>query len=159
LHNLHAKNVKTPSTYPSTQDYISRLQEVAMNLTEKNRKLRKKHAQLGEKVAALMGVDLVRQRDKWKEGVKELRAVFDGLEKQGIAVTRDWKVHWDHQVRSAFRSGQLFRKWQVVCSLVSEPIRGDWRLIGLDRTVARMSTKRMGNKRRDENSFEFPICV
>lgn len=104
------------------------MQEVAMNLTEKNRKLRKKHAQLGEKVAALMGVDLVRQRDKWKEGVKELRAVFDGLEKQGIAVTRDWKAHWDHQVRKAFRSGQLFRKWQVVYRLVSNPIQGDWRL-------------------------------
>lgn len=81
------------------QDYITRLQVVAMNLTEKNRKLRKKHAQLGEKVGALMAVDLVRQRERWKEGVRDLRAVFDGLEKQGVAVTRDWRAHWDHQVR------------------------------------------------------------
>jgi dynein heavy chain 2 len=97
--------------YPSLQDYISRLQEVAMNLTEKNRKLRKKHAQLGEKVAALMSVDLVRQRDKWKEGVKELRAVFDGLEKQGIAVTRDWKVHWDNQVSSRWAAFLYVTGW------------------------------------------------
>lgn len=51
------------------------LQGVANGLTDKNRRLRKWHRVLGEKVCDMMNLDLVRQRDRWARGVKELREV------------------------------------------------------------------------------------
>eukprot|EP00899_Mesostigma_viride_P029629 jgi/Mesvir1/9851/Mv22388-RA.1 len=88
----------------SLENYIARLKGVADSLTEKNRRLRKWHAWMGEKVAALMDVDLIRGRDKWKEGVKELRAKFDEIEREGFADTREWRLHWDHQLYKALEA-------------------------------------------------------
>ena len=47
-------------------------------------------------------MDLVRQKEAWKRGVKEIRTVFANLEAE---FRRDlqsaWRVHWDHQLYKA----------------------------------------------------------
>ena len=84
------------------EKYIGKLQTVAGVLTDKNRRLRKWHGTLGEKVCALFAMDLVRQKEAWKRAVKELRSIFANLE---IEFRKDlqsaWRVHWDHQLYKA----------------------------------------------------------
>ena len=65
--------------------YIDKLQAAAERITTENRKLRKYHNMIGERVSQLMSIDLLRHQEKWKEGVKEIRNIMDSLENQGIA--------------------------------------------------------------------------
>ena len=62
------------------ETYIGKLQNVASVLTDKNRRLRKWHRTITEKVTALFAMDLVRQKEAWKRAVKELRLIFANLE-------------------------------------------------------------------------------
>ncbi|KAG2486208.1 hypothetical protein HYH03_015170 [Edaphochlamys debaryana] len=83
--------------------YVRRLNEVADRLAEKNRTLRKWHSVLADKVVTLAGTDLVRHKDKWAAGVKEMREIFARLEAEGY--TREsqavWRQHWDFQLYKA----------------------------------------------------------
>nr|ADI46856.1 DHC1bf [Volvox carteri f. nagariensis] len=83
--------------------YVRRLNEVADRLADKNRTLRKWNAMLTEKVVTLAGTDLVRHKDKWAAGVKEMRDIFGRLESEGY--TREsqqvWRQHWDFQLYKA----------------------------------------------------------
>uniref|UniRef100_A0AAY5E9K0 Cytoplasmic dynein 2 heavy chain 1 n=1 Tax=Electrophorus electricus TaxID=8005 RepID=A0AAY5E9K0_ELEEL len=83
--------------------YISRLQNAAERLSTENRKLRKWHSDFTDKVGVLMGVDLLRQQQRWKDGLQELRTGFATLEAQGIRVSdmRAWRQHWNHQLYKA----------------------------------------------------------
>ncbi|MEW5298925.1 MAG: hypothetical protein WDW36_001995 [Sanguina aurantia] len=83
--------------------YVKRLNDVADRLAEKNRQLRKWHAVLGERVVALMGTDLVRHKDKWAAGVKEMRDIFARLEGAGYSRESQmlWRQHWDFQLYKA----------------------------------------------------------
>ena len=102
------KNARTAMGAPLTwnnvselEGYVGRLQAACSNLTSKNRRLRAHHARVRDKVAALMSVDLVRARDRWKEGIKDLRASFDKIERSmGLNPndTREWRMHWDYQL-------------------------------------------------------------
>ena len=84
------------------EKYIGKLQSVAGTLTDKNRRLRKWHRMLAEKVCQLFSMDLVRQKEAWKRGVKEIRTIFANLE---IEFRKDlqqaWRVHWDYQLYKA----------------------------------------------------------
>ncbi|XP_015268586.1 PREDICTED: cytoplasmic dynein 2 heavy chain 1 [Gekko japonicus] len=83
--------------------YIKKLQSAAERLATENRKLRKWHTTFAEKVVGLMNIDLLRQQQRWKDGLQELRAVFSGLEAQGF-LSRDmkaWRLHWNHQLYKA----------------------------------------------------------
>lgn len=66
--------------------YIDRLQKSAEKITSENRKLRKIHGNVASKVAALLGTDLLRSQDKWKDLVREIRAIMDALEAQGYKI-------------------------------------------------------------------------
>nr|WAW84826.1 cytoplasmic dynein 2 heavy chain 1 [Halisarca dujardinii] len=83
--------------------YIGKLQRAADKLTSQNRHLRHVHASLGEKVAALMSVDLLRQQQKWKDVLGDMRAVMGNLIQEGYNPTnmRSWRLHWDHQLYKA----------------------------------------------------------
>lgn len=65
-----------------------------------HRQLRKWHAVLGERVVALMGTDLVRHKDKWASGVKEMRDIFARLEGAGYS-----------------RESQMVREREQLCRL------------------------------------------
>nr|BBC28429.1 cytoplasmic dynein 1b heavy chain [Yamagishiella unicocca] len=83
--------------------YVRRLNEVADRLAEKNRTLRKWHSVLSDKVVTLAGTDLVRHKDKWAAGVKEMRDVFGRLEAEGYSRESQqvWRQHWDFQLYKA----------------------------------------------------------
>ncbi|XP_077154625.1 cytoplasmic dynein 2 heavy chain 1 isoform X4 [Ranitomeya variabilis] len=89
------------------QSYIEKLQSVADQLSTENRKLRKKHTDFSQKpfsqVVALMSVDLLRQQQRWKDGLLEMRSVVSSLEYQGMRSgdMKAWRQHWDHQLYKA----------------------------------------------------------
>ncbi|XP_018422828.1 PREDICTED: cytoplasmic dynein 2 heavy chain 1 [Nanorana parkeri] len=85
------------------QSYIEKLQNSAELLSTENRKLRKKHTDFCEKVVALMNVDLLRQQQRWKDGLVEMRSVFSNLEYRGMRSSdmKAWRQHWDHQLYKA----------------------------------------------------------
>ncbi|KFP56623.1 Cytoplasmic dynein 2 heavy chain 1, partial [Cariama cristata] len=62
--------------------YIQKLQAAAERLSTENRKLRKWHTNFIEKVISLMNIDLLRQQQRWKDGLQELRTGFASLESQ-----------------------------------------------------------------------------
>ncbi|KFV17286.1 Cytoplasmic dynein 2 heavy chain 1, partial [Tauraco erythrolophus] len=62
--------------------YIQKLQAAAERLSTENRKLRKWHTNFVEKVISLMNIDLLRQQQRWKDGLQELRTGFASLESQ-----------------------------------------------------------------------------
>jgi dynein heavy chain 2 len=81
--------------------YMKDLKAAMDVLTRKNRRLRRAHEALSDIVVALMSVDLVRQRDKWKASLEEMKAIFKQVEDEGFVDGRAWRVHWDHQLFKA----------------------------------------------------------
>ncbi|XP_010013378.1 PREDICTED: cytoplasmic dynein 2 heavy chain 1-like, partial [Nestor notabilis] len=83
--------------------YIQKLQAAAERLSTENRKLRKWHTNFIEKVVSLMNIDLLRQQQRWKDGVQELRTGFASLESQGFKSCdmKAWRQHWNHQLYKA----------------------------------------------------------
>uniref|UniRef100_A0A8C0I8A9 Cytoplasmic dynein 2 heavy chain 1 n=1 Tax=Bubo bubo TaxID=30461 RepID=A0A8C0I8A9_BUBBB len=83
--------------------YIQKLQAAAERLSTENRKLRKWHTNFIEKVISLMNIDLLRQQQRWKGGLQELRTGFASLESQGFKPCdmKAWRQHWNHQLYKA----------------------------------------------------------
>ncbi|NXV90779.1 DYHC2 protein, partial [Calonectris borealis] len=83
--------------------YIQKLQAAAERLSAENRKLRKWHTNFIEKVISLMNIDLLRQQQRWKDGLQELRTGFASLESQGFKSCdmKAWRQHWNHQLYKA----------------------------------------------------------
>ncbi|XP_077984893.1 cytoplasmic dynein 2 heavy chain 1-like [Glandiceps talaboti] len=83
--------------------YIAKLQTAADRLTSENRRLRKCHNIVCEKVVTLMGVDLLRQQTRWKEGLMDIRHLMANLVQQGFRSDnmKPWKAHWDRQLYKA----------------------------------------------------------
>lgn len=89
---------------PSAVDaYIKRLQEVVQRLSRENRMLRKQHFVVLEKVLSLMGADLTRYQQKWKNSLNDIRTLMAKLEEQGFSpeYMRPWRAHWDRQLYKA----------------------------------------------------------
>ncbi|KAJ9505745.1 hypothetical protein QJQ45_029246, partial [Haematococcus lacustris] len=85
------------------EGYVRRLNDVADRLAGKNRNLRKWHDVMRDKVVTLMGTDLVRYKDRWALGVKEMRDVFVRMESEGHSRESQqvWRQHWDFQLYKA----------------------------------------------------------
>ena len=64
------------------EKYIVKLQAATNRLTLENRRLRKQHLIVCDKVVQLMGVDLLRQQQKWKDGLMEIRQIMANLTQQ-----------------------------------------------------------------------------
>ena len=67
------------------------------------RRLRKHHSSVCARVLALMDTDLLKSKDKWAAGVKELRDLFASVEREGFARESQaaWRLHWDYQLYKA----------------------------------------------------------
>lgn len=63
------------------------------------------HASVTERVVTLLSTDLLRSKDAWAAGVKELRATFAALELQGFprAGQAAWRLHVDRQLHKALQ--------------------------------------------------------
>ncbi|KAG8523219.1 Cytoplasmic dynein 2 heavy chain 1, partial [Galemys pyrenaicus] len=85
------------------EGYIQKLQNAAERLATENRKLRKWHTTFCEKVVVLMNIDLLRQQQRWKDGLQELRTGLASVEAQGFQASdmHAWKQHWNHQLYKA----------------------------------------------------------
>ncbi|XP_064610087.1 cytoplasmic dynein 2 heavy chain 1-like isoform X3 [Liolophura sinensis] len=85
------------------ESYIKKLQSAADRLTTENRRLRKSHFVVCEKVQQMMSVDLLRHQQKWKDSLMDIRHLMAGLVQQGFAVENmtPWKNHWDRQLYKA----------------------------------------------------------
>ncbi|XP_034521541.1 LOW QUALITY PROTEIN: cytoplasmic dynein 2 heavy chain 1 [Ailuropoda melanoleuca] len=84
------------------EGYIQKLQNAAQRLATENRKLRKWHTTFCEKVVVLMNIDLLRQQQRWKDGLQELRTGLASVA-QGFQASdmRAWRQHWNHQLYKA----------------------------------------------------------
>eukprot|EP00760_Papus_ankaliazontas_P008674 PhM_4_TR13906/c0_g1_i1/m.49396/K10414/DYNC2H, DNCH2; dynein heavy chain 2, cytosolic len=78
-----------------------RLQTAVEALNSQNRVVRRAHAEIGSMLSSLIEVDLLRNADKWKAILKELRGKFDALEKSSGRTAKDlheFRRHWDYQL-------------------------------------------------------------
>uniref|UniRef100_A0A8C6EAF8 Dynein cytoplasmic 2 heavy chain 1 n=1 Tax=Moschus moschiferus TaxID=68415 RepID=A0A8C6EAF8_MOSMO len=74
------------------EGYIQKLQNAAERLATENRKLRKWHTTFCEKVVVLMNIDLLRQQQRWKDGLQELRTGLASVEAQCPLM---WQSKWE----------------------------------------------------------------
>ena len=105
---------QTDMTWNNTdkvQRYIEKLKQHVDQLARQNNKLASYHNQIREKVLALMDVDLLKQQNKWKDGLKEIRQIMSQVEQQGFTNLKSWRNHWDHQLYKA-----LEHQYQVRCT-------------------------------------------
>ncbi|XP_012944204.1 cytoplasmic dynein 2 heavy chain 1 [Aplysia californica] len=91
------------------EHYIKKLQTAADRLTTENRKLRKSHFDVSEKVQQLMSIDLLRQQQRWKDVLMDIRHQMAHLVQQGFASENmtPWKAHWDRQLYKALEHQYL----------------------------------------------------
>lgn len=82
------------------QAYIEKLQDAALKLTTHNRRLRKIHMEMVEKGIKLMGIDLIKEDDKWLSLMAEIRQKFADEERHvsNKSNMRPWAIHWDRQL-------------------------------------------------------------
>ena len=97
------------------QRYIGRLQQHVEQLARQNNKLAAYHKTIGEKVLELMDTDLLKQQNKWKDGLKDIRGIMSQVEQQGFSNLKSWRNHWDHQLYKA-----LEHQYQVGLEALNE---------------------------------------
>ncbi|XP_030099868.1 cytoplasmic dynein 2 heavy chain 1 isoform X1 [Mus musculus] len=99
------------------EGYIQKLQNAAERLATENRRLRKWHTTFCEKVVILMNIDLLRQQQRWKDGLQELRTGLATVAAQGFQASdmRAWRQHWNHQLYKA-----LEHQYQVGLEALNE---------------------------------------
>ena len=88
------------------QEYVERLQRAADRASSENRRLRKVHQRLASEVVSLMNVDLLRQRDVWKQKWSAMQDIKRDLSRTYTdeRMAR-WLLHWDHQLYKALEVG------------------------------------------------------
>ena len=91
-------------TWNNTQavdEYIVRLQTAVERLSRDNNRLVTSHNQIKDKVLLMMDTDLLRQQQKWKDLLREIRNIFQQLESAGFKDQKTWRAHWDRQIYKA----------------------------------------------------------
>lgn len=80
--------------------YTVNLQATAEKLSTENRKLRKLHQKISEIVVNLISTDLLRQQQKWKDNLHEIRKVISEAVQMGFSENnmKPWLAHWDRQL-------------------------------------------------------------
>ncbi|KAJ3215292.1 Cytoplasmic dynein 2 heavy chain 1 [Dinochytrium kinnereticum] len=92
-------------TQADVEEYIQKLQDAASRLTSENRRLRKYHSLVCEKIIGLMSIDLVKTQTKlkWKESLSMIRSYIASAQDGKISPedTLSWRNHWDYQLYKA----------------------------------------------------------
>ena len=58
-----------------------------------------------------MNTDLLRQRQKWKDGIKDIRQIMTRVEEEGFTGLKVWRNHWDRQLYKALE--HQYQVWTV----------------------------------------------
>ncbi|KAL3981549.1 Dynein heavy chain N-terminal region 1 family protein [Acanthocheilonema viteae] len=94
------------------QEFIEKLQAAAERLTLHNRRLRKAHDEICEKIKELMNLDLLKEINKWKDVMGVIRNKIAEQERN-IGNRRNmipWLSHWDRQL---YKTLQLQYQWGI----------------------------------------------
>lgn len=83
-----------------SESQITRLRKAAENFTSENRRLRKYHRMVSDKVVKLMDIDLLREREKYKTHMRDIRGIFAKVA-QEFKNTALWETHWNYQLYKA----------------------------------------------------------
>ena len=87
------------------EEYVMSLQKGAEVLSLENRRLRRVHMSMVEEVIALMSIDLLRQKTRWKARWNSMRSfkkkLSENYEEKDL---ENFFKHWDHQVYKALES-------------------------------------------------------
>ena len=84
------------------EQYIEQLQKAAETLSLQNRRLRKAHFALVDKVAELYDIDLLKREQHWRDTLKQCRKYFEEIESEGYKELKQWAAHWNHQIYKTF---------------------------------------------------------
>ncbi|XP_047109239.1 cytoplasmic dynein 2 heavy chain 1 [Schistocerca piceifrons] len=85
----------------TVEGYLSRLQAAVERLSRENNILAAYHCNLRNKVLALMESDSLRYQHKMKEILRDIRDIFDQVDKQKFVNMKSWRLHWDYQLYKA----------------------------------------------------------
>uniref|UniRef100_A0A915PL62 Cytoplasmic dynein 2 heavy chain 1 n=1 Tax=Setaria digitata TaxID=48799 RepID=A0A915PL62_9BILA len=94
------------------QEFIEKLQTAAERLTLHNRRLRKAHSEICEKMKQLLNLDLLKEINKWKDVLGEIRSKIAEQERN-IGNRNNmipWLSHWDNQL---YKTLQLQYQWGI----------------------------------------------
>lgn len=93
---------KSPQAF---QDFADRVRKAVEQLSLENRKLRKLHSEVGQRIVRLMNIPLLKDRETWKAEWKALEDLVSTATKsyQKERLTK-WRLHWDHQMFKALQS-------------------------------------------------------
>lgn len=81
------------------EEYIRRVQEASNGLINENKRLRKVHLAIGEILQDLFEVDLLRNRELWKEKLENARRLIESVVmSKDPKLCRTWRTHWDFQL-------------------------------------------------------------
>ncbi|KAE9420714.1 hypothetical protein Angca_008064, partial [Angiostrongylus cantonensis] len=95
------------------EDFISKLQLASDKLSNHNRRLRNAHTEIVHLVMELVNLDLLKEVNKWKEILVQIRSkisteeLLHGATKANL---RPWQIHWNWQLYKAL---QLQYKWGI----------------------------------------------
>ncbi|RZF43242.1 hypothetical protein LSTR_LSTR016848 [Laodelphax striatellus] len=81
----------------AVDSYIQKLQSAVDRLYKENTQLVTHHNKINNIVMSLMDTDLLRQQQRWKEGLREIREIMSRVE-EDFTNTKSWRSHWDHQI-------------------------------------------------------------
>jgi dynein heavy chain 2 len=80
------------------------------------RTLRKVHLSLVDMVVELMNVDLLRNKNAWKENLEKIRKIIDSATRdKDPRACKIWRTHWDYQLYKA-----LEHQYQMGLELLNE---------------------------------------
>ncbi len=109
---------QTDMTWTDTDkigNYLKKLREHTDKLARQNNMLASFHKQVRDKILFLMNTDLLRQQNKWKDILKEIRLIMTQVEQNGFTNLKTWRAHWDRQLYKA-----LEHQYQVGLEALNE---------------------------------------
>lgn len=82
------------------EEYINEVQSACNDLSKENRKLRKMHTEVVDYIQAMMNIDLLKNKDLWKEKLDVIKRIMDSTN-YSAKETKAWRTHLDYQLYKA----------------------------------------------------------
>jgi dynein heavy chain 2 len=84
------------------ENYIKKVQARATDLIAENRKLRKVHISVTDMIIELMNIDLLKNRNLWKDNLAKLKRIIETVTKsRSQEMSKLWLTHLNYQLYKA----------------------------------------------------------